>query len=472
MRLMKTRKLFALSASIAMVVGLTSVIAPASAETTVTTDEVADLASLWAQGNRPFVPALSAGPEVGWNAGLEGLRPPAANYFRLWDMKVAWRDVNPAPGVFNWSILDRRVAQVESWGAKPIMVLGLTPQWAATDPNAGDPRWGAGTASPPADMNSWRAYVRALVQRYGSRIGAYETWNEANLQTFWTGTPAQMADMVDIAQEEIGNTAVTLAPSVTTRLVSGARFTADLVSELKPTTLNALDGWSIHTYPAADAGPTTAQACAQRVDDIINWQRALIDAGKKVRADIAKPMWDTEVNFGLAGPGPRPKTAWSDADGAALMTCSYQDSRALGIAVTVWYQFTAENYDLLGVQMNPGTPAINAAWAALPNTVGVTNPWIPDLSQAIEKTIVIKGERLNKRMVQVTGVTTGLPEGTKLRPWIRFPGQVGYTEGASVIRVQADGTVRWERRTGKKMSVYLRTDDRSIQSERVSIPGR
>lgn len=75
-------------------------------------------------------------------------------------------------------------------------------------------------------------------------------------------------------------------------------------------------------------------------------------------------------------------------------------------------------------------------------------------------------------MVQVTGVTTGLPEGTKLRPWIRFPGQVGYTEGASVIRVQADGTVRWERRTGKKMSVYLRTDDRSIQSERVSIPGR
>ncbi|MCF8527640.1 MAG: hypothetical protein K9G80_09015, partial [Candidatus Nanopelagicales bacterium] len=119
-----SRNVFALSLSAAVAIGLVSAASPAHAATTITTDEVTGFQQLWSQGNGSFTPALSAGPEVGWNAGLEGLRPPAANYYRLWDMKVAWRDVNPAPGVFDWSIIDRRIAQVESWGGKPIMVLG------------------------------------------------------------------------------------------------------------------------------------------------------------------------------------------------------------------------------------------------------------------------------------------------------------------------------------------------------------
>jgi hypothetical protein len=471
MRLPKFRAVIAAASSVALALGLASTANPVHSATIITTDEVSGFQQLWAQGNGPFTPALSAGPEVGWNAGLEGLRPPAANYFRLWDMKVAWRDVNPARGAFDFRILDRRIEQVESWGAKPIMVLGLTPQWAAADPNAGDPRWGAGTASPPADINTWREYVRALVQRYGSRIGAYEIWNEANLQTFWTGTPQQMAEMTRIAVEEIGTTSITLAPSVTTRLASGPRFTEAMIAELSPDTLAALDAWSIHTYPAADAGPTVAQACEQRVDDIIRWQRALLRAGTKAAWTTVKPIWDTEVNFGLAGPGPRAKTAWSDADGAALLTCSFQDSRALGIAVTAWYEFTAVDFDLLGVQMNPGTPAINAAWAALPATVGVTNPWIPDLSRAVKKEIVIEGERSGRR-IQVEGVTTGLPEGTKLVPYLRFPGQTGFTAAVARRTVAADGTFEYERKTGKRVAVQFRTEDGDVRSNTVIIQAR
>lgn len=472
MRLPIFRAVVAAASSFVLALGLASTANPAHAATTITADEVRDFQKLWSLGNGPFVPALSAGPEVGWNAGLEGLRPPAASYFRLWDMKVAWRDVNTAPGVFEWSILDRRIAQVEAWGGKPIVVLGLTPQWAAADPSAGDPRWGAGTASPPADVETWRAYVRALVQRYGGRIGAYEIWNEANLQTFWTGSPGQMADLVDIAVAEIGETATTLAPSVTTRLASGPRFTSEMIAELAPGTVTALDAWSIHTYPAADAGPTVAQACERRADDIIGWQRELFRAGAAKDMNVIKPIWDTEVNFGLAGPGARPKTSWSDADGAALLTCSYQDSRALGIPVTAWYEFTAAEYDLLGVQMNPGTPAINAAWAALPSTVGATNPWIPDLSKAVTKSIVIVGERTTvsgKPGIRVEAETTGLPEGTKLVPYIRFPGQTKYTPGSARPQVDSRGEAMWERKTGKRTLVQLRTEDGSVKSNTVII---
>ncbi len=111
--------------------------------------------------------------------------PLKAGMHRLWDMKTAWKDVNPSKGAFDWSVLDARVAQAEASGARPMLVLGLTPTWAASDPNAGDARWGLGTASPPKDINDWKNYVQAVVSRYGGRIAAYEVWNEANLQTFW-----------------------------------------------------------------------------------------------------------------------------------------------------------------------------------------------------------------------------------------------------------------------------------------------
>ena len=334
-------------------------------------------------------PFLSVGPEVGWNAGLEGLRPLGSPLYRLWDMKVAWRDVNPAPGVFDWSILDRRIAQTEAWGGKPLMVLGLTPEWAASNPNAGDPRWGAGTASAPASLDSWRAYVRALVQRYGNRIGAYETWNEANLQTFWQGSAAELADMVRIANEEIkaGSSATVLLPSVTTRLAGGYKFTQALLEALGDNPENFFDAFAIHTYPKGSAGATYKDNCqvtttpfdcidtldpraaaAQRFDDIRTWQQKVVEQVGALSPVLDKGLWDTEVNYGLAGPGINPPVDWSDAQGAELISYTYADSRALGIDATFWYEFTAAPYDLLGVQLTPQTPLTQAAYSALPLT--------------------------------------------------------------------------------------------------------
>lgn len=470
----RVRRALAALATPVVAAGLVLASPAARAETTINKDQAEWLEPLWAQGQGAFTPALSAGPEVGWNAGLEEVSPLSANYYRLWDMKVAWRDVNPKEGTFDWSILDRRIAQVEKWGGKPIMVLGLTPRWAAADRDAGDSRWGAGSASPPANIEYWRAYVRALVNRYGGRIGAYEIWNEANLQTFWTGTPAQMANMVKVATEEIGESSVALAPSVTTRLPSGGLFTAELAKRLDDATLKQLDGWSIHTYPAGDAGPSVEQACAQRVDDILRWQLALIGSVPSPDS-LIKPIWDTEINFGLAGPNPRPGKDWSDSDGAALLTCTYQDSRALGISATAWYEYTAANYPLLGVQMNPGTPQVNDAWAALPSTVGTTNSWIPDLADAPSVEIALVGERgtvKGKPGILIDGITKGLEEGTKMVPFIKFPGETSYSKMAARPQVDSDGEFFWQRRTGKKIYVYFATEDLAYRSDRITIPGK
>ena len=321
--------------------------------------------------------SLSVGPEVGWNAGLEGLRPPPAAMYRLWDMNVAWRDVNPQPGTFDWSILDRRVALVESWGGRPFLVLGLTPQWAAQNPGAGDPRWGVGSASPPANIDDWNSYVRAVVNRYGGRIAGYELWNEANLTTFWQGSASELFAMAQSAHGIIKAAvpgAVVAAPSITTRLRgSSARFTSAFAGEVANSGSIPFDTWTIHSYPNGDAGRDfdTGQndprmAASRRADDIISWQNALVDALGPDSPALGIGIYDTEVNYGLKGPGVRPGVDWSTEDGNQLMDYTYADSRMLGITATFWYQYTASDYSLLGVQWsNAGGNQLSATWDSL-----------------------------------------------------------------------------------------------------------
>ena len=453
--------------------GLTVSVGPvAQADTTLTTADIASVKTLWSLTESPAL-GLTAGPEVGWNAGLRGLRPPAASYYRLWDMQTAWKDVNPAAGVFDFSVLDSRVAQVEGWGGKPIIVLGLTPTWAAKNPGQGTAFWGAGSASVPADMSTWQTYVSTVAQRYGSRIGAYELWNEANLQTFWQGTPAELAQMTAIAAAAIADRAPLLAPSVTTRLASGGKFTTSYIDALGAD-VAVLDGWAIHSYPKGDAGPTPDDACAARVQGIVDWEAALVRALGSGNAGLTKPIWDTEVNYGLAGPGATPARDWSDADGAALLNCTYIDSRDLGIERTIWYEYTAADYALLGVQMTPQTPLINAAWAALPGTVasGPRHIWTAGIVSAALPTLAITGSRITvsgKPGVQVDGVTTGFAAGEIVRPFVRFPGETGYTQGVDRT-VGSDGTFTWQRKTGKKVYVYFTNSDGSIRSNSVIIP--
>lgn len=296
--------------------------------------------------------SLGLAPEV---TGVPGL---PAGYIRLWDMAVAWRDVNPAPGVFNWSVLDQRISQVEAAGAKVLYVAGLTPDW-ATAGGGCDPRWGDSTCAPPDDPATYAAYISAVMQRYGGRIAAVETWNEANLRTFWTGTPAQMADLTARAYSAIKAASPgtrVFAASTTTRLLGSVKsFFGPYAKALKAIGY-PIDGWTIHTYPAANAGPV------QRYTAISVWWKYLSDFTGGDRRALSKSVWDTEINYGLAGPGAIPDQDFDDATGAAYLARTYVDSIRQGIASTFWYLWTAGNYGLVGVQMHAGTPLVNEAY--------------------------------------------------------------------------------------------------------------
>lgn len=80
-----------------------------------------------------------------------------------------------------------------------------------------------------------------------------------------------------------------------------------------------------------------------------------------------------------------------------------------------------------------------------------------------------RGEVRGKPGIVVSGSSSGIDSGAVLRPWLRFPGQTSFGEGADSILVNAGGGFTWSRRTGKRVTVYVTTADGSVASNRVTI---
>jgi hypothetical protein len=82
-----------------------------------------------------------------------------------------------------WQQLDAEVAAAERAQAKLIITFGLTPCWASSDP-AKDCRNQSNFVYRlyrPTDPNDYADALARLLQRYGSRVFAWELWNEPNL---------------------------------------------------------------------------------------------------------------------------------------------------------------------------------------------------------------------------------------------------------------------------------------------------
>lgn len=152
-----------------------------------------------AAGASPVRPAHSAAshPQGGVNIEEIGPAPLAsadqaiaqahALHAQLVRTEVPWSSLEPlgperlAPAPL--AFMDRLVADAASAGIKVVMMVDHTPCWASSAPASilrtcrdGESR--KASAWPPRDPATYAAFVAILAQRYGSRLGAIEVWNE------------------------------------------------------------------------------------------------------------------------------------------------------------------------------------------------------------------------------------------------------------------------------------------------------
>jgi hypothetical protein len=124
--------------------------------------------------------------------------------YRTWDSGIVWATIEPKKGQFDWTRLDKDVAEAGKRGVQILLTLGFTPQWASSDPENKSSAYGApGATAPPVDINDWKRFIRAVATRYKGRIHGYEVWNEPDGAGFYSGTPSQMAQLEKATREVV-----------------------------------------------------------------------------------------------------------------------------------------------------------------------------------------------------------------------------------------------------------------------------
>lgn len=101
---------------------------------------------------------------------LAGMRDHGAAIVRC---DLDWTEVEKAPGVWDFSTVDKVFASAEKAGVKVLPVLGKPPKFRRRVED-----W-----KPPYDaeyLSVWRTYVRKMAERYGQRVVAFEIMNEIN----------------------------------------------------------------------------------------------------------------------------------------------------------------------------------------------------------------------------------------------------------------------------------------------------
>lgn len=243
-----------------------------------------------------ITPSFFGAHHLALNAdGPEGYPQAPVGSIRLWDNGVSWRQIETAPGVFDWTLVDAEMAKARAHGASVLLVLGQTPTFHSTRPTVAS-TYGKGASAMPT-KDSWTRYVRAVAVRNRTvwgHIASFQVWNEANVVGYWSGTPQQMATLTawtDAALRAADPSARLVAPALVARLSGQQRWIDAYFSQnvAGRNVSSYVDAVSLQLYPAAGGTPEASMA--------------LLTAARRIlaRHHVSKPIWNTEVNYGLVG---------------------------------------------------------------------------------------------------------------------------------------------------------------------------
>lgn len=249
---------------------------------------------------------------------------------RLWDSGVTWRDLEVSPGVWDWSRLDAIVNAAQARGVEVTLVLGQTPDF-HDDPSS----QGAGPTFMP-NLSAWTNYVSTVATRYRGRIDAYQVWNEANVVNYWgqnpQNSPAKMGQLTSAAYGAVKGadpSAIVVGPAFATRLAWQRRYVGFFYGQR----VNGVPVWqrmdaiSLNLYPLANGTPEASMK-------LLKQTRAQLT---RYGVSPSKPIWNTEVNYGLATGGSGASGSLPATKQAAYVLRTYLLNAANNVKRVHWY---------------------------------------------------------------------------------------------------------------------------------------
>ena len=108
---------------------------------------------------------------------------------RIARVAFSWEAVEPEPGQYHWSPIDRAVASLRAQGVRQLFAIAAPPEWAAPSRCSPKPPVTCGVAG--RHRSDYAEFARELLSRYpGSKLQA---WNEPNIRLFGAMSSRQAA---------------------------------------------------------------------------------------------------------------------------------------------------------------------------------------------------------------------------------------------------------------------------------------
>jgi len=113
------------------------------------------------------------------SAQLPSLQPLGTHWVRMF---ATWPDLEPTKGAFStfWLAYYEETFRSLPAGTKVLLDVVNTPSWETGSTNE---------HTPPANPQEYAAFVGALAQHLGTKVSAYEIWNEEDSSSWWAGGP-------------------------------------------------------------------------------------------------------------------------------------------------------------------------------------------------------------------------------------------------------------------------------------------
>jgi hypothetical protein len=96
-------------------------------------------------------------------------------------IQVRWNDIEKVPGQPDWSLLDYAMREACRRGIRTLLSVVAAPAWTHANPMPA----AEGQSAPPDDVGQYARFVGEIMDRYPGKVGAFEIWNEENLEREW-----------------------------------------------------------------------------------------------------------------------------------------------------------------------------------------------------------------------------------------------------------------------------------------------
>jgi polysaccharide biosynthesis protein PslG len=262
--------------------------------------------------------------------------------FRLLTSSTNWAEMNPAPGVYDWTMLDRWLTLAQAHGVTAddiIYTFTAFPTWASSNPTDRTCSSNPGSCDAPNDLNAdgsgtdqiFKDFATALAHHVAGRIRYWEVWNEPYWKPYFTGTPAQIVRMAQDLRtivQSVDPNAKILSPAGSDmyQKLKNACWAAKTIDQYFAAGIGPyIDVVNFHAYFAAPDATDQPENYVLQVQCIRDMMAA--------RGQQDKPLWASEGSWAHNWDLPNPD------DQAAFVARSYLLMWSLGVKRFYWFRY-------------------------------------------------------------------------------------------------------------------------------------